>query len=291
MERIGAAPISWGVCEVPGWGVMLPATRVLGEMRSLGITATELGAPGFLPRGDQELIAALADTGMTLIGGFVPLVLHDRARRGVALDDARSTAELFAAAGGTMFVTAVVVDAGWSPRRPLTGQEWDHVFGMLEELDGLCDDLGLGQALHPHVGTLVETADDVKRVLDHSDVSWCLDTGHLFIGGYDPARFAAEAADRVAHVHLKDVRAGLSATLGAEGRTLHDAVVDGVFPPLGRGDVPVAETVRALEERGYAGWYVLEQDIDLGPVAPASGSGPLDDMRASIDLLTSITAG
>ena len=48
-ERLGGAPISWGVCEVPGWGVMLPASRVLDEMHGLGITATELGAPGFLP--------------------------------------------------------------------------------------------------------------------------------------------------------------------------------------------------------------------------------------------------
>ncbi len=76
----------------------------------------------------------------------------------------------------------------------MSAKEWDHLVGMLDELDELCHDHGLRQALHPHVGTLVETADDVKRVLDRSEVRWCLDTGHLFIGGYDPARFAAEAA-------------------------------------------------------------------------------------------------
>ena len=48
-DRIGIGPISWGVCEVPGWGVMLDADRVLAEMVSLGIDASELGAPGFLP--------------------------------------------------------------------------------------------------------------------------------------------------------------------------------------------------------------------------------------------------
>ncbi len=73
LDRIGGAPITWGVCEVPGWGVMLPADRVLTEMRSLGITATELGAPGFLPRDPDELRAVLDRNGMSLIGGFVPV--------------------------------------------------------------------------------------------------------------------------------------------------------------------------------------------------------------------------
>ena len=79
LERIGGAPISWGVCEVPGWGVMLSADQVLGEMRSLGITATELGAPGFLPRDPAALDEVLTRNGVRLIGGFVPVVLHDRA--------------------------------------------------------------------------------------------------------------------------------------------------------------------------------------------------------------------
>ena len=206
VDRIAGAPITWGVCEVPGWGVMLSADRVLGEMRSLGIAATELGAPGFLPRDPDALVDVLSRNDIQLVGGFVPVVLHDAGRREATLAEARSTAELFAAAGATMFVTAVVVDAGWSPRFELTGAQWQHLVGMLGELDGLCAEYGLTQALHPHVGTLVETAADVATVLERSDVRWCLDTGHLMIGGYDPAKFAVDAADRVVHAHLKDVR-------------------------------------------------------------------------------------
>jgi len=288
-ERLGGAPISWGVCEVPGWGVMLPASRVLDEMHGLSITATELGAPGFLPDGDQELIAALADTGMTLIGGFVPLVLHDRGAREATLAEARTVARRFAAARGTMFVTAVVLDAGWAPRRTLSLAEWDHLFGMLEEVDELCHEYGLRQALHPHVGTLVETADDCKRVLDSSDVRWCLDTGHLFIGGYDPVTFAREAAERVVHAHLKDVREGVAREVNSGRTTLRDGVLEGLFCPLGRGDVPVGDTVVALERAGYTGWYVLEQDTDLGDNAPRPGTGPVDDARASIEYLQTLS--
>ena len=87
--RVAGAPISWGVCEVPGWGEMLPPERVLPEMRSLGLTMTELGAPGFLPDDAAELSAVLQEQGMGLLGGFVPLVLHDP---GAAADRRRGDA-------------------------------------------------------------------------------------------------------------------------------------------------------------------------------------------------------
>lgn len=264
---------------------MLPAPRVLDEMHSLGITATELGAPTFLPRGDQELITALADHDMTLIGGFVPVVLHDPGQRRQTIAEARATAALFASAGATLFVSAVVMDADWSARRVLSSREWDHMFGMLEEIDEVCADAGLTQALHPHVGTLVETADDVRRVLDHSGVSWCLDTGHLFIGGYDPDEFAGDAKDLVVHCHLKDVREGIAREVRAGRQTIHEGVLNGLFCPLGRGDTPVGSTITTLEANGYEGWYVLEQDTDLGDTVPPTGSGPIDDVRESIDFL------
>jgi inosose dehydratase len=286
LDRIGGAPITWGVCEVPGWGVMLSPDRVLGEMRSLGIAATELGAPGFLPRDADELNDVLGRNGVRLIGGFVPLVLHDRDRREATLAEARATAELFAAAGAVMFVSAVVVDERWAPRFELTTPQWDHVVGMLGEIDELCAAHGLTHALHPHVGTLVENASDVKAVLERSDVRWCLDTGHLFIGGYDPAEFAADAGDRVAHVHLKDVRGDVAARVGIGELSLQDAVGAGLFCPLGDGDAPILETVKALEAAGYGGWYVLEQDTDLGAAQPPPGTGPMEAARASLEFLS-----
>ena len=73
MSLIAGAPISWGVCEVPGWGYQLPPDRVLREMREVGLAATELGPDGFLP-GDPG--ALLSRYGLRPVGGFTPLVLH-----------------------------------------------------------------------------------------------------------------------------------------------------------------------------------------------------------------------
>jgi inosose dehydratase len=264
---------------------MLPADRVLGEMRSLGITATELGAPGFLPGGPEALSDALACNDMRLIGGFVPVVLHDRDARAETLAGAARTARLFADVGATMFVTAVVVDPAWAPRFELSDAEWEHLLGMLDELDSLCAGHGLTQALHPHVGTLIETVADVELVLARSGVRWCLDTGHLLIGGYDPAQFAADAADRVVHVHLKDVRSDVAARVRHGGLSIRDGVAEGLFCPLGAGEVPILQIVDALEAAGYGGWYVLEQDTDLGESEPPLGTGPIEAARASLGYL------
>jgi inosose dehydratase len=283
LDRIAGAPISWGVCEVPGWGPMLPADRVLRELRSVGLRAIELGAPGFFPDDPIETRDLLADQGVRLVGGFVPLVLHDASVAGATTQRAHDVSRLLATAGAQLFVSAAVVDDGWSPRRPLGADEWAHLFAMLERLDSITAEHGLQHVLHPHSGTLVETADDVQRVLHGSSVRWCLDTGHLTIGGVDPLEFARAHGDRVGHVHLKDVEASVVGRLRAGELTLLEAVEAALFPPLGRGDVPVDEVVRHLERSGYQGWYVLEQDTSIQGAAPPEGEGPVRDVATSVE--------
>src|SRR5258708_24751697 len=76
MNRIAGAPISWGVCEVPGWGYQLEPNKVLAEMRELGLAATELGPDGFLPADPDELAATLVEFGLDAIGGFTTVLAH-----------------------------------------------------------------------------------------------------------------------------------------------------------------------------------------------------------------------
>src|SRR5919199_1398783 len=77
-RKLAGAPISWGVCEIPGWGRMLPPDRVLSEMASLGLQATEMGPVGYLPAAAEDVRALLDRHGLGLVGAFVPLVLHER---------------------------------------------------------------------------------------------------------------------------------------------------------------------------------------------------------------------
>src|SRR6266536_886208 len=77
VDKIAGAPISWGVCEVPGWGYQLSPARVLTEMAQVGLAATEFGPDGFLPADPAVMAEFLAARHLTAVGGFTPVVLHE----------------------------------------------------------------------------------------------------------------------------------------------------------------------------------------------------------------------
>ena len=284
-DRVAGAPISWGVCEVPGWGLMLPTSRVLPEMKELGITETELGAPGFFPEAKEEVKAELDRYGMGMIGGFVPLVLQHPERWDEAVANARAAAEVFAYLGGDTFVTAPVQEYDWPRPVALDREGMRNLAKGLKLIDEVCADYGMVQTLHPHFDTLIETKADVDLLLEESDVKWCLDTGHLTVGGTDPVEFARQYADRVGTVHLKDVRLVLADKAMKRELTLLKAVQAGIFTPLGEGDVPIRDVVLALEAAGYDGRYVIEQDLAITGDVPAEGTGPIENVRTSIEYL------
>ncbi len=290
LDRIAAAPISWGICEAPGWGLQLPPRRVLGEMRDLGITATELGALGWLPTDATELHTLLGEFGLSLIGGFVPLVLHRADRREQFVADARAAARTLADGGAKHFVTAVVSSNEAWERPAISSDEWALVFEGLLVVEDICAEHGLVQVLHPHVDTLFETGAELDRFLNSSPVKFCLDTGHLFIGGADSVVLANTHRDRVGLVHIKDVDGAVAQRLLNDELTLMTATMAGLFPAAGQGDAPIAATIAALEEQMFDGWYVLEQDVALTDGEPPSGEGPVVGVRASIDYLRSLAA-
>lgn len=283
--RIAGAPISWGVCEVPGWGYQLSPERVLTEMTQAGLTATELGPEGFLPTDTVELTATLARHGLLCVGGFVPVVLfsddHDPA------DDLAGPLESLVAAGSSMVVLAAATGAdGYDERPALDEKQWATLLSNLDRLAEIVSARGLTAVLHPHVGTLVENRAEVDRVLAGSSIPLCLDTGHLLIGGTDPVELARQVPDRVAHTHLKDVDAALAARVQSGELTYTEAVAQGMYRPLGQGDVDIAGIVSVLRANGFDGWFVLEQDTILD--GEPSGVGPVADVVASVKYLREV---
>ncbi len=279
--KIAGAPISWGVCEVPGWGHQMAPERVLAEMRDAGLTATEFGPDGFLPADPPERAALLDSYGLSAVGGFVPVVLHDHGHDPVP-DVARA---LRGFGDAPMLVLAAATGRdGYDGRPALSEKEWATLLANLDRVAAYVAGLGYQTALHPHVGTVVETAEEVERVLSGARVPLCLDTGHLMVGGADPLALARAATDRIAHVHLKDVDAGLAARVRAGELAYTQAVREGIYRPLGDGDAGIADIVAALEAAGYAGWYVLEQDTVLA-AEPEPGGGPVADVRRCLAFL------
>jgi inosose dehydratase len=281
-NRIAGAPISWGVCEVPGWGYQLPADRVLNEMSSLGLAATELGPDGFLPTDPDQLAAALTRHDLRAVGGFTPLVLH-RPEVDPLVQVDRLLRSFVAADAGVMVLSADTGLAGYDSRPALDDDGWERLLANLDRVAKSAAERGIRSVLHPHVGTMVETSSDVARVLEGSEISLCLDTGHLLIGGTDPADLTRQVSERIAHTHLKDVDLTWARKVQDGHTTYTDAVRQGMYRPLGQGDVDIAAIVDHLSRHQYHGWYTLEQDTILTE-APR-GEGPVADARVSVDYL------
>ncbi len=283
--KIAGAPISWGVCEVPGWGYQLDPERVLSEMGRAGLSATELGPEGFLPGDPGELTAVLTRHGLSCVGSFAPVVLHDADHDPVP--DITGLLDSLVAVNASMLVLAAVTGTdGYDSRPDLNDRQWSTLLANLDRLAAAAAERGVTAVLHPHVGTMVEKGDEVARVLAGSSISLCLDTGHLLIGGTDPLQLARTVPGRIAHTHLKDVDAALAARVQSGEVTYTDAVSQGMYTPLGTGDVDIAGIVSTLRDNGFDGWFVLEQDTILDGVP--QGQGPLRDVLTSVAYLQDV---
>lgn len=279
--KLAAAPISWGVCEVPNWGLQLGPERVLSDIRALGVIATEAGPPGFFPKDPAAARALLESCGLWLIGGFVTALLHEPARRREALASVTRQADWLALVGAEVLVLAPSTgDSGYSAARELPAEGWPALFEGIDRVAEIAHRRGLLLTVHPHFGTVIERRHHVERFLDGCAHALCLDTGHIALGGADPLKVARDAGARVRHVHLKDVDGALAARVREGGLSYNDAVRAGLFRPLGEGAARIGDVLGELRRAGYGGWYVLEQDVMLdGEPAP----GPPDWVARSVE--------
>ena len=287
MDRMAGAPISWGVCEVPGWGWQLDSATVLSQMRRSAWPRPSSGRMASCPMSRRTRQERWQTMDYGLLAASCPSCCTTR--RTIRSPRSRRALEGFVAAGaGTLVLAAATGTDGYDARPVLDDAGWRTLLTHLDRLDRLAGQSGVTATLHPHVGTMVETADDVERVLAGSGIGLCLDTGHLLIGGADPVALAAEHAGRIRHTHLKDVDATWARRVQSGEVTYTDAVRQGMYRPLGQGDVDIAAIVGSLEGAGYDGWYVLEQDTILPGPLGAGELGPIADVRASLEHLRTL---
>ncbi|HEU5468522.1 MAG TPA: myo-inosose-2 dehydratase [Steroidobacteraceae bacterium] len=273
--RLGINPLTWTIDDLPEVGGETSLETCLTEARAAGFEGVELGCK--FPRTAPELKAALAPHGLALVSGWYSASLLERAAA-EEFEAMRPHRELLAALGCEVVVVAETTrcihgerGTRLSQRPVLAGSDWPRFAARLEELGARLGDAGLILAYHHHMGTVVQTEDEVDRLMDACDdaVSLLLDTGHLTFAGGDPARVAARHAERIAHVHCKDVRPGVLARSLNRDSSFLDAVLDGVFTVPGDGSVDYPAVLEPIARAGYRGWLVVEAEQDPS-VAPSA---------------------
>ncbi|MGV9804616.1 sugar phosphate isomerase/epimerase family protein [Micromonospora chersina] len=282
--RVAGAPVNYGIYRTTDAPV--GPDDLLAALARDGYTGVDSGPIGYLGTG-ETLARRLAANGIDLAGGWVDLRFADP--DGFAADLAQLDAAL------DVFTAAPAGDARFAPRptlacpgnpgrmaRPgaptdlasaLPAAAWPDFAARVQQAADRCRDRGLEPVFHYHLGTDVETEAEADRLLELTDIAICLDTGHLALAGGDPVAAVHRWAGRIGQVHLKDADLAAHARVRAAGGGLMDMVAAGGFCALGLGDVDLAGVLAGLDEIGYTGWLVVEQD------APEDGRD-LDRIRA-----------
>ena len=261
--RLGSAPVCWGIFEFEGIEPRYAWNQVLDEMAETGYQGTELGPYGYLPTQPEQLRDELNRRGLQLLSAFVPVELARAEAHEAGLREALRVGRLLQALGladANGSVPDLVARAGrrhgcqlrdWS----VYGRGVDHIATSLHQ------ELGLSVVFHHHCAGYVETPAEIQALLEHSEVSLCLDTGHWHYAGGDAVECLRQWGSRVGYVHFKDCQPEVAARCRREELDYFGAVQAGVFCPLGEGEVDFAGVLRELERLHYDGWAVVEQDV------------------------------
>jgi inosose dehydratase len=290
--RVANAPVSWAVFTADA-ASNPPWQRVLDEIAGAGYRFVELGPLGFMPPDSAVLAPALATRGLAVPGTFLYEDLHWPEAHDAILDRARATCRLLRELDAA---NLVVIDAMSAERAATAGRsaaaarlgqaEWTQLVDLVNDVARVAAELGLKAVFHPHVGTYVEFADEIDRLLAETDpatLGLCLDTGHAAYAGVDPVALARTYARRLSYLHLKDVDGAVLERVRSEELDFESALAAGIFCPLGRGVVDFPGLRVALEELGYSGYATVEQDVD-----PAAPSDPAAGAAASLSYLESV---
>jgi len=274
---VANAPVSYGAFELTvGHDPKVPdGQSVLDQVAAAGYAGIDLGPVGYLGSGAQ-LGELLAERGLGLAGAYLELPYADRDALEQVLPELDALLDTFDAVRPFLTGPAprpTLADNGSKARRErpgraamdrsvgLTADEWRQFGDGLTRVVAHCRDRGYEPTFHPETGTYVEAPWEIERVLDVSDIGLCLETGHMMLGGGDPAALLRAWAERINHVHLKDTVLAVMKEIVDDGAPVTEIWSREAFCALGNGDLDVQGVLEGLRTVGFQGWLVVEQDI------------------------------
>ncbi len=286
--KLGIAPIAWSNDDMPELGGDTPIETCLDEARQAGFTGIELG--GKFPRNPGTIKFLLKKYNLKMPGGWYGALLRERAVEDewIAMQD---HINLLKFVGSDVFVLADVSgsiqgneEVALSDRPMLNDREWKNYGKKISEISNRLDDIGLPMSYHEHMGTLIQTEEDIDRLINETnDKTYLLyDTGHLMFAQANYENILAKYISRINHVHCKDIRKDILDNSLKKNLSFRQSFLDGVFTVPGDGCINYTPILKLLRQKNYDKWLIIEAEQD------PRKSNPLEYAIMGNNYLTSV---
>ena len=273
--RFGIAPINWNNDDLPALGSNFSIEKILSEMSLAGYEGTELGNK--FPNEASVLSELLNTFNLKLASSWhsTYFVLNEQEYELKNVEEKVSflkeaNAEVINIAECSASVHSDI-NKSLASKPVLSDSDWELLIGSLNKAGEICNDYGIRLAYHHHMGTCIQTAEEIKRLLKFTDpnyVNLCVDTGHLYYAGIDPVEFIENNLERIVHVHFKDVRKEEFNKYDSSSDSFLKTILSGIFTVPGDGCIDFSSIVKILQQNHYNGWIIVEAEQDPDKADP-----------------------
>ena len=266
--NLGIAPIAWSNDDMPDLGGDTPIETCLFEARSAGFRGIELG--GKFPRNPGTIKYLLNKFNLEMPGGWYGAHLNERSVE-EEWQAMQNQIELHKLINSSVFIFADVSGSiqgepiiPLSKRPILKDNEWDDYCNKISEISKRLSDIGLPMSYHEHMGTIIQSEQDVYRLLDNTDdkTSLLFDTGHILFAEGDYESILKKYVSRVNHVHCKDIRKEILNRSLSNDSSFRDSFLEGVFTVPGDGCINYKPLFKTLYDNKYSQWLIVEAEQD-----------------------------
>ncbi len=267
--KLGIAPIAWTNDDMPDLGKENTFEQCVSEMALAGFTGSEIGNK--YPKDVDTLKKALDLRGMQICNCWFSSFLTTRPYEETEAEFIRQ-ADFLKAMGAKVIGVAEqghsiqgLEKAVFDEKHVMNDEEWEKLSAGLDKLGRIAKEKGLSLTYHHHMGTVVQTEEEVDRFMKSTEpeyVSLLFDTGHFAYSGVDPLTIVKKYIHRIKHVHLKDIRPEVVKKVREEHLSFLQGVRLGTFTIPGDGCIDFEPIFKMLEEADYKGYMLVEAEQD-----------------------------
>ena len=267
--KLGIAPIAWTNDDMPDLGAENTFEQCVSEMALAGFTGCEVGNK--YPRDTAVLKKALELRGMQICNAWFSSFLTTKPYEEVEKDFIEHITflkEMGAKVVG-MSEQGHSIQGTDKPifeaKYVMNDEEWDTLCTGINKLGKVAKDMGIKLCFHHHMGTVVQTEEEIDRLMANTDpelFGLLFDCGLLAYCGEDYMSVLNKYADRIRHVHLKDIRPEKVEQVKREHLSFLQGVRLGTFTVPGDGVIDFKPIFDVLEKTGYEGYVLVEAEQD-----------------------------